>query len=96
MIFRKDDLKHATGEFIKDAYDSNKLNHILQVTGFSDPVYAKAYATVHQYDIVLETLLNLCLASATMGYLRLVERPQNYTLDSEPRKQIKSQHQGFF
>jgi coatomer subunit beta len=58
MIFRKDDLKHATGEFIKDAYDSNKLNHILQVTGLSDPVYAEAYATVHHYDIVLDAVMS--------------------------------------
>ncbi|CAJ2653100.1 unnamed protein product [Trifolium pratense] len=29
----QDDLKRATGEFTKDADDSNKLNRILQVTG---------------------------------------------------------------
>ncbi|PNY12692.1 coatomer subunit beta-1 [Trifolium pratense] len=29
----QDDLKRATGEFTKDADDSNKLNHILQVIG---------------------------------------------------------------
>jgi hypothetical protein len=52
-------------------------------------VYAEAYVTVHQYDIVLDvtvinrtgdTLQNLCLELATMGDLKLVERPQNYTL----------------
>ena len=57
--------------------------------GFSDPVYAEAYVTVHQYDIVLdctiinkttETLQNVCLELATMGDLKLVERPHNYTL----------------
>jgi coatomer subunit beta len=72
----QDDLKHATGEFTKDAADSNKLNHFLQVTGLSDPVYAEAYATVHHYDnIVLdavinrpkETLQNLCLAISYYG-----------------------------
>ncbi|MCI27489.1 coatomer subunit beta-1-like [Trifolium medium] len=66
----------TTGEFTKDADDSNKLNHILQVIGLGDPVYAEAYATVHHYDNVLdvtvinrtkETLQNLCLALATMG-----------------------------
>ena len=45
--------------------------------------------TVHQYDIVLdctiinkttETLQNVCLELATMGDLKLVERPHNYTL----------------
>ncbi|XP_073033410.1 coatomer subunit beta-1-like [Primulina eburnea] len=95
----QDDLKRATGEFTKDGNDSNKLNRILQLTGFSDPVYAEAYVTVHQYDIVMdvtiinrtkETLQNLCLELATMGDLKLVERPQNYTLAPESSKQIKA------
>ncbi|CAI8601091.1 unnamed protein product [Vicia faba] len=50
----QDDLKRATGEFTKDADDANKLNRILQLTRFSDPVYAEAYVTVHHYDIVLD------------------------------------------
>ncbi|XP_048333283.2 coatomer subunit beta-1 [Ziziphus jujuba] len=95
----QDDLKRATGEFTKDADDANKLNRILQLTGLSDPVYAEAYVTVHHYDIVLdvtvinrtkETLQNLCLELATMGDLKLVERPQNYTLSPESSKQIKA------
>ncbi|KAJ6758756.1 COATOMER SUBUNIT BETA [Salix koriyanagi] len=95
----QDDLKRATGEFIKDGDDANKLNRVLQLTGFSDPVYAEAYVTVHHYDIVLdvtvinrttETLQNLCLELATMGDLKLVERPQNYTLAPESSRQIKA------
>ncbi|CAI9787151.1 unnamed protein product [Fraxinus pennsylvanica] len=95
----QDDLKRATGEFVKDADDANKLNRIVQLTGFSDPVYAEACVTVHQYDIVLDvtvinrtkqTLQNLCLELATMGDLKLVERPQNYTLAPESSKQIKA------
>lgn len=94
-----DDLKRATGEFVKDENDANRLNRVLQLTGFSDPVYAEAYVTVHHYDIVLdvtvinrtkETLQNLCLELATMGDLKLVERPQNYTLAPESSKQIKA------
>ncbi|MCI81165.1 coatomer subunit beta-1-like, partial [Trifolium medium] len=46
------DLKRATGEFTKDANDSNKLNRILQVTGH--PVNAEEYATMHHYDNVLD------------------------------------------
>ena len=54
--------------------------------------------TVHQYDIVLdvtvinrtsETLQNLCLELATMGDLKLVERPQNYTLSPQSSKTIR-------
>ncbi|KAL4577964.1 hypothetical protein LXL04_014079 [Taraxacum kok-saghyz] len=95
----QDDLKRATGEFIKEGDAANKLNRILQLTGFSDPVYAEAYVTVHHYDIALdvtvinrtkETLQNLCLELATMGDLKLVERPQNYTLAPETSKQIKA------
>ncbi|KAI3831192.1 hypothetical protein MKW92_044955 [Papaver armeniacum] len=95
----QDDLKRASVEFTKDGDDANRLNHILQLTGFSDPVYAEAYVTVHHYDIVLdvtvinrakETLQNLCLELATMGDLKLVERPQNYTLAPESSKQIRA------
>ncbi|XP_058113643.1 coatomer subunit beta-1-like [Magnolia sinica] len=95
----QDDLKRATGEFTKNGKDENKLNRILQLTGFSDPVYAEAYVTVHHYDIILdvtvinrtrETLQNLCLELATMGDLKLVERPQNYTLAPESSKQIRA------
>ncbi|KAD7478488.1 hypothetical protein E3N88_01624 [Mikania micrantha] len=95
----QDDLKRATGEFIKEGDAANKLNRILQLTGFSDPVYAEAYVTVHHYDIVLdvtiinrtkETLQNICLELATMGDLKLVECPQNYTLAAESSKQIKA------
>ncbi|KAK2658731.1 hypothetical protein Ddye_005264 [Dipteronia dyeriana] len=60
---------------------------------------------VHHYDIVLdvtvisrtkETLQNLCLELATVGDLKLVECPQNYTLAPESSKQInKGEHQGF-
>ena len=94
----QDDLKRATGEFTKDD-NSKKLNRVLQLTGFSDPVYAEAYVTVHQYDIVLdvtilnrttETLQNLCLELATMGDLKLVERPQNYALAPDTSKQIRA------
>ena len=59
-----------------------------QLTGFSDPVYAEAYVNVNQYDIVLDvlivnqtkdTLQNCTLELATLGDLKLVEKPQvNY------------------
>ncbi|KAM3349086.1 hypothetical protein ACQJBY_022314 [Aegilops geniculata] len=95
----QDDLKAATGGFTKETDDANRLNRILQLTGFSDPVYAEAFVTVHHYDIVLdvtvvnrtkETLQNLCLELATMGDLKLVDRPQNYTLAPESSKQVRA------
>jgi len=93
------DLNRATG-MLEAAESSNKrLNRVLQLTGFSDPVYAEAYVTVHQYDIVMdvtvinrtnETMQNLCLELATMGDLKLVERPQNYTLAPGDTKIIRA------
>jgi coatomer subunit beta len=93
------DMKRATGSLTSAADNERKLNRMLQLTGFSDPVYAEAYVTVHQYDIVLDvtvmnrtkdTLQNLCLELATMGDLKLVERPQNYTLSPGETKQIRA------
>ena len=74
------------------------ITGLVFLAGFSDPVYAEAYVTVHQYDIVLdvtvinrtnETLQNLCLELATMGDLKLVERPHNYTLGPNAAKSIR-------
>jgi len=93
------DLKRATGSLASTMENERKLNRMMQLTGFSDPVYAEAYVTVHQYDIVLdvtvvnrtsETLQNLCLELATMGDLKLVERPQNHTLTPSESKQIRA------
>uniref|UniRef100_A0A8D8W0Y9 Coatomer subunit beta n=1 Tax=Cacopsylla melanoneura TaxID=428564 RepID=A0A8D8W0Y9_9HEMI len=62
---------------------------VTQLTGFSDPVYAEAYVNVNQYDIVLDvlivnqtgdTLQNCTLELATLGDLKLVERPQPVVL----------------
>ncbi|CAK1551519.1 unnamed protein product [Leptosia nina] len=60
------------------------LSRVRQLTGFSDPVYAEAIVAVNQYDIVLDvlvvnqtddTLQNCTVELATLGELRLVERP---------------------
>uniref|UniRef100_A0A1A9WVA6 Coatomer subunit beta n=1 Tax=Glossina brevipalpis TaxID=37001 RepID=A0A1A9WVA6_9MUSC len=71
------------------ASPNNKLNKVTQLTGFSDPVYAEAYVNVNQYDIVLDvlivnqtndTLQNCTLELATLGDLKLVERPHSIVL----------------
>lgn len=62
---------------------------VTQLTGFSDPVYAEAYVHINQYDIVLDvvvvnqtsdTLQNCTLELATLGDLKLVEKPQPVVL----------------
>lgn len=63
---------------------TSKLSRIVQLTGYSDPVYVEAYVNVHQFDIVLDvlvfnqtldTLQNLTVEFATLGDLKLSSKP---------------------
>jgi coatomer subunit beta len=92
-----DDISRAVGAGGVD--ESAKLRHVYQLTGFSDPVYAEASVTVHDYDIILEmtiinrtgsTLTNLTVELATMGDLKIVERPQSYTLAPRDVKKLRA------
>ena len=83
------DLERATGGEGAAEDLSSKLSRVVQLTGFSDPVYAEAYVRVHQFDIVLdvllvnqttETLQNLAVEFATLGDLKVVERPTTQNL----------------
>jgi coatomer subunit beta len=83
------DMDQATGG--ESAYEDlgSKLNRVVQLTGFSDPVYAEAYVKVQQFDIILDVLLvnqttdtlqNLSVEFATLGDLKVVERPTTQNL----------------
>ncbi|RMZ87287.1 hypothetical protein DV736_g5480, partial [Chaetothyriales sp. CBS 134916] len=83
------DLEKATGGEMALEDLSSKLSRVVQLTGFSDPVYAEAYVKVHQFDIILdvllvnqtqETLQNLSVEFATLGDLKVVERPTTHNL----------------
>ena len=83
------DLEKATGGDAGSEDLSSKLSRVVQLTGFSDPVYAEAYVKVHQFDIVLDVLLvnqttdtlqNLSVEFATLGDLKVVERPTTQNL----------------
>ncbi|KAL2120928.1 hypothetical protein VTJ04DRAFT_4955 [Mycothermus thermophilus] len=84
------DLEKATGGDSSASEDlSSKLSRVVQLTGFSDPVYAEAYVKVHQFDIILDVLLvnqttdtlqNLTVEFATLGDLKVVERPTSQSL----------------
>ncbi|KAJ3108429.1 coatomer subunit beta [Phlyctochytrium planicorne] len=83
------DINKATGQNEKGDDFVSKLSKVVQLTGFSDPVYAEAYVNVHQYDILLdilivnqtsETMQNLTVEFSTLGDLKLVERPTPYTI----------------
>lgn len=92
-----DDISRAVGD--ENNNDSNKLKRVHQLTGYSDPVYAEASVTVHDYDIVLEmliinrtpnTLTNLAVELATMGDLKLVERPQSHTIGPLDQRTVRA------
>mmetsp|Transcript_29257 Transcript_29257/g.60944 ORF Transcript_29257/g.60944 Transcript_29257/m.60944 type:complete len:975 (+) Transcript_29257:154-3078(+) len=83
------DLARATGYADGGSLLSNELSHVYQLSGFADPVYAEAFVTVHDYDILLEiliinrtpnTLANLTVELSTMGDMKIVERPQSHTI----------------
>ena len=93
-----DDISRAIGSE-GSGQDGARLKHVYQLTGYSDPVYAEASVTVHDYDIILEilvinrtpnTLTNLTVELATLGDLKLVERPQPYSLGPHDEKRIRA------
>ena len=93
-----DDISRATGTD-SNTTDASKLPHVHQLTGYSDPVYAEASITVHDYDIILDilvinrtpnTLTNLTIELATMGDLKLVERPQSHTIGPLDERRLRA------
>ncbi|VUG20189.1 SEC26 [Brettanomyces bruxellensis] len=75
--------KISTGTAKKEDLTS-RLKKIVQLTGFSDPVYAEAYVQVHQFDVTLDilvvnqttdTLRNMTVEFATLGDLKVVDKP---------------------
>ncbi|KAL8666521.1 MAG: hypothetical protein Q9202_001319 [Teloschistes flavicans] len=93
------DLEKATGGDSATEDLSSKLSRVVQLTGFSDPVYAEAYVKVHQFDIVLdvllvnqttETLQNLSIEFATLGDLKVVERPTTQNLGPQDFQNVQS------
>ncbi|KAL9091214.1 MAG: hypothetical protein Q9159_001509 [Coniocarpon cinnabarinum] len=97
-----DDLVDDLGGVIDEAGAvdlSSKLSRVVQLTGFSDPVYAEAYVKVHQFDIVLDVLLvnqttstlqNLSVEFATLGDLKVVERPTTQNLAPHDFQNVQS------
>jgi coatomer subunit beta len=78
---------------------ASRLKRVHQLSGFADPIYCEAYLTVHEYDIVLEiliinrtesTLTNVAVELATMGDLKIVERPQSFTLGPQDSRTIRA------
>lgn len=92
------DINRALGQDGSNEY-AGHLRHVHQLTGFADPVYAEAYVTVHEYDIVLEilvvnrlpqTLNNLSVDLSTIGDLKIVERPSPQTIGPLDQRTIRA------
>merc|ERR1711920_195008 len=101
--FDEDDtlnLMKAVGNRVLDESSlRTRLSRIHQLTGFSDPIYAEAAVTVHQFDIVLDfliinntssTLQNLNLELHTSGDLKIVEKPNKMTLAPKQSQRIEA------
>ena len=93
------DIEKATGGDAASENLTSKLSRVVQLTGFSDPVYAEAYVQVHQFDIVLdvllvnqtsETLQNLSVEFATLGDLKVIERPTTQNLGAHDFQNVQS------
>jgi len=94
------DLLRAAGKTGRGKDDfSEKLDHIYQLTGFADPIYAEALVTVNDYDIVLEilvinrtntTLSNVAVELSTLGDMKIVERPQARSIGPRDQCTIKA------
>lgn len=93
------DLEKATGGDSSVEDIASKLSRVVQLTGFSDPVYVEAYVKVHQFDVVLdvllvnqtsETLQNLSVEFATLGDLKVVERPTTQNLGAHDFQNVQS------
>ncbi|KAL0839233.1 hypothetical protein ABMA28_016000 [Loxostege sticticalis] len=91
--------KALQGRSTTASEERSKLSKVTQLTGFSDPVYAEAIVAVNQYDIVLDvlvvnqtddTLQNCTVELATLGDLRLVERPAAVVLAPRDYATIKA------
>lgn len=92
-------ISRATGATDDKDKLSSKLSKVVQLSGFSDPVYVEAYVHVHQYDILLDvlvvnqtgdTLQNLTLELATLGDLKLTEKPASFTVGGHDFCNIKA------
>ncbi|KAJ2722722.1 coatomer subunit beta [Coemansia sp. Benny D115] len=77
----------------------SKLDSVVQLTGFSDAVYAEAYVEVNQYDILLDIMVvnqtntmlrNLSVEFSTLGDLKLVEKPTSYNVAAYSFSSVKA------
>mmetsp|Transcript_30038 Transcript_30038/g.57860 ORF Transcript_30038/g.57860 Transcript_30038/m.57860 type:complete len:961 (-) Transcript_30038:133-3015(-) len=90
-------VKKAVGADANTLDINSKLSRVYQLTGFADSVYAEAYLTVLDYDILLdilvvnqtdEALQKLTVELNTSGDLKLSDRVQEHTIAPHESKTI--------
>ncbi|KAH7917930.1 hypothetical protein BV22DRAFT_1134999 [Leucogyrophana mollusca] len=97
LTFRQFSKKSADGpiDYVEDLGKATGAGEPASLT----PIYAEAYVKTHGFDILLDVLLvnqapntlqNLCLDFATLGDLKLVERPAAYTVAPHEFQSIKA------
>lgn len=68
---------------------TRRLSRIIQLTGYSDPIYAEALMTIHKYEIIFEILLvnrenkplqNVTVEFSTQGDSRILEKANSINL----------------
>lgn len=83
----------------RESDSAERLSRVVQLTGFGDALYAEAFVFVHQYDVALDvivtnqtsvTLQNVTLELATVGDLKLFDRPEAVTIGVGCTAQIKA------
>ncbi|KAF8750533.1 Coatomer subunit delta [Rhizoctonia solani] len=93
------EVSRATGAAEVGGSIISNLSRVVQLTGFSDPVYAEAYVKIQGFDILLDvlivnqttdTLQNLVIEFATLGDVKLVERPTTHTLGPHSFHSVKA------
>jgi coatomer subunit beta len=76
-----------------------KLQRVIPLSGFNDPVYCEAMVTVHQFDVLVEwqlfnqtndTLQNLTVELSAVGDMKLCERPQAHSIPPHSSISIRS------
>jgi len=93
------DILLSTAFDTKNEEFTSKLKKIVQLTGYSDPIYAEAIVDIHKYDISFEILLinrtkktlqNVTVEFSTQGDLRVVDKPQQVTLAPNQSTSLKT------
>eukprot|EP00828_Plagiopyla_frontata_P007918 TRINITY_DN1383_c0_g1_i7.p1 TRINITY_DN1383_c0_g1~~TRINITY_DN1383_c0_g1_i7.p1 ORF type:complete len:335 (-),score=62.20 TRINITY_DN1383_c0_g1_i7:149-1153(-) len=78
---------------------THKLQNMIQLTSYSDPIYAEAFVDSHKYDITFEILLinrtnqalqNVSIEFSTQGELEIIEKPAAIVLNPYQQAEVKT------